>query len=264
MIQRAYLFAEVVSQVVRVDDSVDHRHSVDHDTTVAGCSDYGPQTPRDSGLRNAVTGEWSTGCGRPALRSLPGCLARPATSTPASSGIRCRGHRVLGQAIASAAARPLGVIRIARSRARKQCRPAQRNLRPTRGHVPWLRHRGDMKLAIVGAGIGGLTLALELHNAGHRLRDLRGCAADTTHRRRHQRPVARDKDPRPARHRSTAGRSLRRHPRIGFLRPLRPAHLHRTGRPLRRLRASRSSRSTAATCRASCCPPWPTGLVPGT
>lgn len=116
MIQRAYLFAEVVlSQVVRVDDSVDHRHSVDHDTTVAGCSDYGPQTPRDSGLRNAVTGEWSTGCGRPRLDHSPGCLARRdehpgqfRDPLPGAPGTRA-GDRERGETPAP------GVIRIARS-----------------------------------------------------------------------------------------------------------------------------------------------------
>ena len=116
-------------------------------------------------------------------------------------------------------------------------------------------------VVIIGAGIGGLTLALDAAPRRHPLPRLRGGAGDQAARRRHQPPAARDRassrelglEPALARVAVTTQRG-------GVLQPLRPAHLPRAARPPRRLRRTRSSRSTAATCRRCCSTPCASAL----
>ena len=104
------------------------------------------------------------------------------------------------------------------------------------------------RVAIVGAGIGGLTLALCLHRAGIACRVYepgrrsgRSASAST---------CCRTRPPSWQRSASLPSSSgWRRHARGGVLQPLRPARLRRAPRGAGPATRRRSSRSTAATCR---------------
>ena len=120
---------------------------------------------------------------------------------------------------------------------------------------------GD-EVAIVGAGIGGLTLALALHRARIACRVYEAAAEI--------RPLGVGINVLP--HASAALASLgvladararrRRHARGGVLQPLRPARLQRAGRTLGRPRRAAAARSTAPTCRRSCSTPCANGSAP--
>ena len=111
-------------------------------------------------------------------------------------------------------------------------------------------------VAVIGAGIGGLTLALTPAPRRHRL------PQSTRRRRRSGRSASastccRTRRAELARLGLEAALAPRRRDDEGsdVLQPLRPAHLRRAARPPCRLRACRSSRSTAPTCSRCCSTP---------
>jgi TRAP-type transport system periplasmic protein len=81
------------------------------------------------------------------------------------------------------------------------------------GARPARRRKGSHDRSVAGAGIGGLTLALSLHQVGHPGAGLRAGRTPGTAGRRHQRPAARGARARragPARRRSSGWGSRRR------------------------------------------------------
>ena len=116
-----------------------------------------------------------------------------------------------------------------------------------------------MTVLIAGGGIGGLTLALSLHQIGVAAHSLRERARAEAARRRHQRAAAcgaradRARPARPAR----CGR--RAHQRAGLLLQARQADLERAARASRPVTNGRNSRSIAARCSRSCSMPRSSG-----
>ena len=116
-----------------------------------------------------------------------------------------------------------------------------------------------MTVLIAGGGIGGLTLALSLHQIGVARQRVRERARAEAARRRHQRAAAcgaradRARPARPARCRRRA------HQRARLFLQARQADLERAARASRPATNGRNSRSIAAPCSRSCSTPRSSG-----
>ena len=141
--------------------------------------DFGAPRKRSPQLDGTTTYFWASK--RAGARAAPRRSTTPAARS-ASSPTRAAG---------SSRRRSSSTTR-GRPRARCARRCSRRNERAGGDLSSRAADMSDDTVLIVGAGIGGLTLALGLHARRHRLPRLRGAAEIAAARRRHQRAAARD------------------------------------------------------------------------